>query len=79
MEKSSEAHSNSPSQDGPRQAAARRQRTRRRILRAGALGVPVVITVCSRPARADEDNTSAYGGVSPGPPPSVIAPAPPIE
>ena len=71
MKKTSEAHGERPSRDGPGRAAARRRQTRRKVLRAGALGIPVVITICSRPARAQEALGSAgYGAsASPDPPP----------
>ncbi len=47
----------------PREAAARRQRTRRTMLRAAMLGIPTVITVRSRPAKAQTSGGSAdpYG------------------
>ncbi len=51
----------------PREAAARRQRTRRTMLRAAMLGIPTVITVRSRPAKAQQGGGSAdpYGYPAP--------------
>ena len=71
MKKGSEAHGDRSSGHGPGRAAAKRQRTRRKVLRAGVMGIPVVITVCSRPARAQEAlGSAAYGAsASPDPPP----------
>ena len=44
-------------------AEARRGRTRRRLIKAGLLGIPLVITVRARPAKAQSnDYQYGYGG-----------------
>ena len=56
----------SPDDQGT-QGHAQRQRTRRRLLRAGLLGVPAIITIRSRPAYAAKSlqSSSLYGSQSP--------------
>lgn len=44
-------------------AEERRGRTRRRLIKAGLLGIPLVITVRARPAKAEStDYQYGYGG-----------------
>jgi hypothetical protein len=51
------------------QAQQQRQHTRRRLVKASLLGIPVIITVRSRPAKA-QDAGYEYG-YDQGPPPTT--------